>query len=57
MDSVASHCFVSHAFANTFGFKIKKGGNALVLGNGDQLPIDAHTKFHVKIQRYWSQIY
>lgn len=48
MDSVASHCFVRYAFANTFGLKIKKGSIALVLGNDDQVPLDAHTKVHVK---------
>lgn len=28
----------------------------MVLGNGDQVPMDAHIKVHVKIQEYHSQI-
>ena len=52
MGSVASHCYVSSTFANTFGLKVKKGINIVVLGNGDQVPIDGHIKVHVKIQQY-----
>lgn len=54
MGNVASHCYVSSAFANTFGLKIKKGINTMVLGNCDQVPIGGHIKVHVKIQQYYS---
>ena len=56
MDSVASCCFVSYAFGNTFELRVKKGSNVLVLGNGDQVPMDGHIKVHVRIQEYHSQI-
>jgi hypothetical protein len=56
MDSVASRCFVSYAFANTFKLKVKKGNNAMVSGNGDQVPMDNHIKVHVRIQEFHSQI-
>ena len=52
MDSATSHCFVGFAFANTLGLK---GSNTLVLGNGDEVPMDKHIKLHVKIQQYHSQ--
>ena len=42
MDSGASHCFVSFGFAKTFGLKVKKNSNTLVLGNGDEVPTDGH---------------
>ena len=56
MDSVTSHCFVSFDFANTFGSRVKNGSNTMVLGNGDEIPIDGHIKVHVKIHQYQSQI-
>ena len=56
MNDVASHCFVSFAFANTFGLQVKKGSSTLVLGNDDQVPTGGHVKVHVKIQKYHSQI-
>jgi hypothetical protein len=55
MDSAASHCFVSHVFANTFGLKVEKNSNKLILGNGDEVPTDGYIKIHVKIQKYQSQ--
>lgn len=42
MSSVASHCFLSYAFANTFKLKVKKDNITFVLGNGDQLSMDGH---------------
>ena len=46
MDTATSHCFVS--YANTIGLKVKKGNNTLVLGNGDQVPIDGHINDKIK---------
>jgi hypothetical protein len=43
-------------FPKTFGLKVKRGSNTLILGNGDEVPMDGHIKVHVKIQQYQSQI-
>ena len=55
MDSVASHCFLSDALANTSRLKVKKDNNTFVLGNGDQVPLDMHIAIHVKIQQLHNQ--
>ena len=48
MDSVASHCFVSYDFAKTFGLKVKRSSNTLVLGNGDEVPTEGTLKSTLK---------
>lgn len=47
-DIVASPCFLSFAFANNFGLKVKKGSYTLVLGNGDQVPTGRHIETCVR---------
>lgn len=32
IDEIASHCCASYIFPNTFGLKVKKGSNTLILG-------------------------
>jgi hypothetical protein len=48
LDNGTSHCLVKYAFGNTFMLKVKKDGNTLVLGNGNQVPTDMHIKVHVR---------
>ena len=52
LDDVTSHCLVKYAFGGKFMLKVKKDGNTLVLGNGNQVPTDMHIRVHVKIQQY-----
>jgi len=56
MGSVALHCFMSSTFSNSLWLKLKGDSNTLVLGNGNEVPMDGRIKVYVKIQQHQSQI-